>query len=405
MSTTRDIVEQGSLPVSPVQMPLKWLLGLLQKSGVSRLEVTDDSGRVHVIGRQKQDAPVARVHILRPLALARASAGGLLGFADAYIDGDWDSPSLVDVTDWAMANEAALEGAFSGSWSSRLIHRLMHLLNNNSLRGSRRNISAHYDLGNDFYRLWLDRGMTYSSALFSSTDESLEQAQENKYQKVLDWLDVKHGQKVLEIGCGWAGFAEALSRKRKTRYQGITLSSEQLAYARERMSGKEGYAFDLTDYRDLTETYDRLASIEMIEAVGESHWPRYFGTLRESLNPGGIAVLQVITIDDTRFESYRKGADFIQRYIFPGGMLPSHGIMQEQLKSSGLLLEDSYSFGPDYARTVDIWHRAFLERWPQIEKLGFDERFRRMWSYYLAYCESGFMSGSIDVRLYRIRRP
>ena len=405
MNTTRDTIEEGSLMASPVRVPLRWMLGLLQKSGVSRLEVTDDSGRIHAVGAPKQGAPVARVRIVRPLALLRASTGGLLGFASAYIDGDWDSPSLVDVADWAMANEDALEGAFSGNWSSRLMNRLVHLLNNNSRRGSRRNISAHYDLGNDFYRLWLDQGMTYSSALFSREDESLEQAQEKKYQKVLEWLDVKEGQKVLEIGCGWGGFAEALSRKQVLSYHGITLSTEQLAYARERLSGLDNYEFSLTDYRDLQGKYDRITSIEMVEAVGESHWPKYFSTLRNRLNPGGIAVLQVITIDDSRFDTYRKGTDFIQRYIFPGGMLPSHGIMQEQLKSAGLLLEDSHSFGLDYARTVSLWHSSFLDRWPQIETLGFDERFKRMWSYYLAYCESGFKTGSIDVRMYRIQRP
>lgn len=279
-------------------------------------------------------------------------------------------------------------------------------MNRNTRRGSRRNIAAHYDLGNEFYRQWLDAGMSYSAGLFSSGGETLEQAQNAKLDRVLRLLELAGGERVLEIGCGWGALAERLVQNRCSLI-GITLSNEQLAYAQQRLSGQapaEHCNLRLQDYRDVRGNFDRIVSIEMLEAVGEAYWPTYFKKLHECLRPGGIAVLQVITIDEARFENYRHRPDFIQKYIFPGGMLPTPEIIGREASKAGLHLVSNEFFGDDYARTLEEWRTRFQNAWPQIKALGFDQRFKKMWDYYLAYCQVGFETAAITVGLYKFKR-
>ncbi|WP_207062292.1 cyclopropane-fatty-acyl-phospholipid synthase family protein [Motiliproteus sp. SC1-56] len=395
-----------TVPSAPARrLPLLYraLISRLEQAEVSRLRLVLPDGRELALGQTRDGVPLPRLRIRRAKALLRGWFGGLTGWAEGFMADDWACDDLVALTDWAMANEAALDRAFAGSWLATAVNRLLHRLNANTRRGSRRNIAYHYDLGNDFYRLWLDPSMTYSSALFATPDEPLELAQQRKYRRILQLLAPQPRDRVLEIGCGWGGFGEALLRDHDSHWYGVTLSQEQLAWSRERLASfGERARCSLTDYRDLQQRYDGIVSIEMLEAVGEANWPLYFQRLRQLLKPGGRAVVQVITIDDARFETYRRGSDFIQRYIFPGGMLPSPSRMREQIQGAGLRLLHEEGFGADYARTLAHWHRAFVEAWPRIRKQGFDERFYRLWRYYLAYCESGFRAGSIDVRLYQI---
>jgi cyclopropane-fatty-acyl-phospholipid synthase len=281
-------------------------------------------------------------------------------------------------------------------------NRLQHRLRENTKRGSRRNIAAHYDLGNAFYQQWLDRGMNYSSAIYRDGD-TLEDAQAAKVGRIAELLDLRGNERVLEVGCGWGAVAERLLQERAAQYVGLTLSREQLAFARERLADKgERADVRLQDYRDVTGTFDRIASIEMFEAVGERYWPVYFDKIRALLAEGGAAVLQIITIDEKRFDTYRKTPDFIQRYIFPGGVLPTAAIIEREIRRAGLRLVHNEAFGQSYALTLREWRNRFLRSWPKIETLGFDQQFRRMWEYYLAYCEVGFRFGSIDVRLIKL---
>jgi cyclopropane-fatty-acyl-phospholipid synthase len=352
-----------------------------------------------------QPGPDAVLNVRRWRAVRRMLTGGDLGFARAYIDGDWHSPDLVTLLDFAMTNEAPLGEATSGSLLARGMDRLRHLRRTNTRRGSRRNIAAHYDLGNDFYTFWLDAGMNYSSALFNDTDQTLEQAQIVKLQRVAALLDVRSGQNILEIGIGWGGLAEYLTKACGGNVTGVTLSKEQLAYADARMHAgvrTKNWDLRLQDYRDVGGRYDRIASIEMVEAVGERYWPAYFVKLRQLLSEDGIAVLQAITIADERFAAYRQRPDFIQRYIFPGGMLPSVEIIRREAERAGLQTAVCETFGDSYARTLAEWRRRFLQAWPKIAALGFDVRFQRMWDYYLAYCEIGFRCGAINVHLLKL---
>lgn len=332
-------------------------------------------------------------------------ARGDVGFAEAWIDVDWHSADPVALLTLLAANREALGRAVYGQWLGLLGARLRHLFNANTRGGSRRNIMAHYDLGNDFYRQWLDPTMSYSSALYADDPAGgarpLAAAQLAKYRRILRRLDVQPGQRILEIGCGWGGFAEVAAREAGALVHGLTLSPAQLEFARDRMqrAGLSGQVrLDLCDYRDLVaEPFDHIVSIEMFEAVGERWWPTYFAKVAGALKPGGKAVVQSITIADDLFADYRKGTDFIQQYIFPGGMLPSRAAFRAAAARQGLTVSDEFAFGRDYARTLAEWRQAFEDNWPAIRQQGFDERFRRLWRFYLAYCEAGFLAGNIDV--------
>ena len=330
---------------------------------------------------------------------SRVLARGDIGLAEAYLDGQWDCPDITGLLSLFARNRSTLVKAVYGSWRQLLAARLRHWFNDNSRSGSKRNIMAHYDLGNDFYRLWLDRSMTYSAALYRDEDNgSLLAAQNAKYRRILERLQAKAGETVLEIGCGWGGFAETAVRDH-LQVTGQTLSPAQLEWAKHRVPEAD---LRLQDYRDTRETFDHVVSIEMFEAVGEKWWPTYFSTIARALKPGGRAVIQSITIDDKLFASYRRGTDFIQQYIFPGGMLPSRGAFRKAAERQGLQVTDEFAFGLDYARTLAEWRKSFTAAWPQIEPLGFDETFRRLWHLYLCYCEAGFLAGNIDVVQFEI---
>ncbi len=332
---------------------------------------------------------------------------GALGFAAAYMAGDIEVDDLTALLRFFLQNRDTFDEANPGIFRKAANDLHYHLSRRNTKQGARENISEHYDLGNDFYGEWLDPSMTYSSAVFTSGDQSLEEAQRAKYHAVADAAGIKQGDSVLEIGCGWGGFAETVAQDYGASLYGITLSTEQLKFATERMlrQGLDNMAtLHLEDYRDTMGAFDHVCSIEMIEAVGEEHWPDYFQTVRDRLKPGGTAAIQAITIDEADFPHYRSGPDFIQRYIFPGGMLLTHRIMKEQGERVGLVLEKVENFGRSYAQTLRLWRDRFLERWPVIAPLGYDETFRRKWVYYLSYCEAGFDEGNIDVGIYQYRR-
>jgi cyclopropane-fatty-acyl-phospholipid synthase len=350
--------------------------------------------------RGSDPGPSALLRVNRPASLlGRVSVSGAVGLAESYMRGDWDSPDLTDILVVLALNEAALSSEDRPVTPINWINRLRHRANRNSIRGSRRNIAAHYDLGNDFYRLWLDATMTYSAALFGDGDRDLESAQRRKYGRLLNLLGARPGQRLLEIGCGWGGLAVEAAR-RGLQVTGVTLSREQLelAMSRVRAEGLEGSVeLRLQDYRQLQGAFDHLISIEMLEAVGEENWHTYARTLKARLAPGGRAALQFITIEDDCYEVYRKTPDFVQRYIFPGGMLPSPERFRGVMQAVGLRPVREDYFGSHYARTLADWHRRFLDAERRIAKLGYDERFRRMWRYYLSYCEAGFRIGRIDL--------
>jgi len=392
------------------QQPTHWLLRLLhrrlQRAGISSLRLTTRHGQSVRIGSVGPE-PTAHLHIHRPTAVLRALSSGLMGWAEGYMAGDWGSDNLRTLTRWAADNETALKEAFPGGPISRGLHRLWHRLHANSLRGSRRNIASHYDLGNDFYCQWLDSTMSYSSALFSHPQQPLAEAQQAKYNRILQLARPKPGQHFLEIGCGWGGFAETIARHPSLQLHGITLSRAQLEWAQRRMqaaNAEDRVTLSYQDYRTLDKQYDRVVSIEMFEAVGEEHWPTFFNTLHRVLKPGGTAVMQIIVIDPQRFEHYRCHTDFIQRYIFPGGMLPTADKVATLAQQHGFDLQRVERFGPDYQRTLAHWYDAFEEQWPSLQAQGFDARFRRMWRYYLAYCEAGFRNGALDVCLFQLQR-
>jgi cyclopropane-fatty-acyl-phospholipid synthase len=354
--------------------------------------------------RGQANGPDAVMTVHRWRALRSMLLDGEYGFTDSYLNGEWTTPDLAQLLEFCTRNESALAVMATSGWLSLVRNRLAHRLHGNSRRGSRRNIAAHYDLGNGFFEPWLDAGMNYSSALWANCN-TLERAQDLKLERIADLLDLTGGERVLEIGCGWGALAEKLIRRYGTNVLGITLSMEQLFYAQKRLAVEavQGRAdLRLMDYRDVPGRFDRIVSIEMIEAVGERYWPNYFGKLRDSLVSGGVAVLQAITIDEQRFAAYRNTPDFIQRYIFPGGVLPTRSIIEQEATRAGLKLVHQESFGDSYVKTLREWRFRFAQAWPSIEMLGFSERFRRMWEYYLAYCEVGFNLGTIDVGFFKL---
>ncbi|MEO0939862.1 MAG: cyclopropane-fatty-acyl-phospholipid synthase family protein [Pseudomonadota bacterium] len=356
----------------------------------------------------KNPGPVAEMHIHNTDLFARLLREGDLGFSDAYLDGWWSTPDLQAFMDLVHADNDDVYNAFPGQKLIQSWEKFRFWLQRNHKKQARKNISAHYDLGNTFYGLWLDDTMTYSSAIFETGQESFEAAQTAKYASMVDQMGVKPGDHVLEIGCGWGGFAEYAARERGLKVTGLTISEQQLNYARTRIA-KAGLShmvdFKLQDYRDETGTYDGIASIEMFEAVGEQYWPTYFNTVRERLKPGASATLQIITVADSRWDVYKRGVDFIQKYIFPGGMLPCPTVLREQVAKAGLAVERSIEFGQSYNITLRRWHEVFNARWDEIAAMGFDERFRRMWNYYLTSCAATFDNAICDVTQITIKRP
>jgi cyclopropane-fatty-acyl-phospholipid synthase len=358
----------------------------------------------------REPGPAATLIVRDPRMVAKLAFGGCLGLCEGYIEGMWDSPNVTEVLRLGTANEMAWDAMLRGKPWARMASWVMHRLRPNTRKGAKRNIAEHYDLGNDFYAAWLDPSMTYSSALFADGVTDLQAAQAQKYRTLARALGLKPGMTVLEIGCGWGGFAEMAAAEFGARVTGITLSREQLAYAQARIA-KAGLSDQVTlrleDYRDTRETFDRIASIEMFEAVGEEYWPAYFDTLRARLAPGGLAGLQVITIADRLFADYRKTADFIQRYIFPGGMLPSPARLHEEIGRAGLVLMEQTWFGRDYAETLSRWRLSFQAGWERISGMSaqYDDRFKRLWEFYLGYCEVGFAAGFTDVGQIIIQRP
>lgn len=387
---------------------VEWMgLKLIGRPRFGGLTVVFPNGRSRTVGN-----PGTGEHAVLKLnnfkVITQAMRRGTVGFAAAYIDGDVEVDDLTALFRFFLQNRDMFESANPGLFRKAAHDLAYHLSRPNTREGSKQNISEHYDLGNDFYGEWLDPSMTYSSALFASGNQSLEQAQREKYHRVADMAGIKPGHTVLEIGCGWGGFAEAVARDYKARLRGITLSREQLKYGLERLKrqGLDEYAeLVFEDYRDTTGQFDHIGSIEMIEAVGEEHWPSYFQTVHDRLKPGGTAAIQAITINEADFEGYRSGPDFIQRYIFPGGMLLTKTAMREQGNRVGLVLENVENFRLSYAKTLRLWRERFLERWNVIAPLGYDEQFKRKWVYYLSYCEAGFTEGSIDVGIYQYRKP
>lgn len=393
-------VSAPSAPPASAQIILK----LLSKLGQGTLHLRTPDGALRAFG--SGGIPV-RLEMNSWDLFSAALRSGDIGFAESYIAGQWQTDDLPGLIALLIRNRGQMEAAVYGSWWGRLAYRVKHLLNRNSKAGSRKNIHAHYDIGNAFYQLWLDPSMTYSSALFSGQTGNLEQAQAAKYRSILNQLQLKRGDKVLEIGCGWGGFAEIAAGEAGVHVTGLTLSTEQLAYARARLD-KAGLGqltdLKLCDYRDSAGQYDAVASIEMFEAVGESYWPSYFECLARNLKPGGRACIQTITIADELFERYRKSTDFIQQYIFPGGMLPSPGVFASMAAKHGLTVTSSFAFGIDYAETLALWRKAFNARLQQVRAQGFDERFIRTWEFYLCYCEAAFREKNTDVMHFTLTR-
>lgn len=387
----------------PAGFRLAGMMVLRAKRGRIRFDLPD--GR-SVLFDHGEPGPSAVVQVHNFDFAKRAIAGGDVGFAESYMDQEWSTPDLTSVLEFFSENFEAAGQLAVGGFMVRMTNMVRHVFNRNSKAGSKRNIEAHYDLGNEFYELWLDDTMTYSSALYTDQNLSLEQAQNAKYARIVDELGFSEGNSVLEIGCGWGGFAEYAAKERGANVTCLTISPSQREWALKRIQREglnEKVSIRLEDYRDHQGKYDGIASIEMFEAVGESYWPSYFSKVSESLNAGAKAALQIITIQDSLFPRYRKRADFIQRYIFPGGMLPSELALREQVLDAGLQIEQTHYFGPDYAKTLRIWAKAFEEKWGQIAPLGFDERFRRMWRFYLSYCEAGFDNGRINVGHFTLR--
>ena len=345
--------------------------------------------------------PIAKIYLHNWKLPRKVALGGTIGVAESYMDADWDSPDVTSMLEFFLVNRSIYGDVASQSPIINFVESVRHWFNRNTRSGSQKNISAHYDLGNDFYSLWLDSSMTYSSAIYEDGANSLKAAQDAKYRSLATNMGVTKDSHILEIGCGWGGFAEFVAREFGAKVTGLTISKEQLAYAQNRIE-KAGLSklvdFKFQDYRDETGKYDHIASIEMFEAVGEEYWSTYFGTIKKCLKDNGTAGLQIITIRNEAFEDYRKRPDFIQRYIFPGGMLPSPNALTKVTSQEGLQLESERIFAQDYARTLKDWRITFWEKWDDVKKLGFDQRFKRMWEFYLHYCEAGFATNSIDVR-------
>ena len=379
---------------------------LISRMPRGRLDLVLPDGRRF---RAEGKAPgyVAELHIHNLDLFGRLIREGDLGFCEAYMDGWWSTPDLMAFMDLVHDEAEEIYDGFPGQKLVRAYEKLRFWLQGNSRRQARKNISYHYDLGNEFYGLWLDETMTYSSAKFDSGQEGLEAAQTQKYASMVDQMGVVPGDHVLEIGCGWGGFAEYAAKERGLKVTGLTISKEQHDYAVDRIA-KAGLSdmvdIKLQDYRDEAGVYDGIASIEMFEAVGEKYWPVYFNALRDRLKPGKNATLQIITVQHRRWHVYKRGVDFIQKYIFPGGMLPSPVVLRQEIEKAGLSVARSIEFGESYSQTLRRWHEVFNAKWDKVAHLGFDDRFRRMWNFYLTSCAGTFHSGNCDVTQITVTR-
>lgn len=393
---------------APLSFSPRFVFWALQRMRHGRVIVNMPDGNTHRFGAAEETAPSAQVNVHDTRMFRRLLRAGNTGFAEAYMEGQWSTPDLAALLKILNENMILYRQHFEAVAFMKYFTRILHALRPNSRRGAQRNIHAHYDLGNEFYRQWLDPSMTYSSALFDGRRRNLEDAQENKYKALAEQIGLGPDHHVLEIGCGWGGFAEYAARHIGCQVTGITISREQLAFGQKRIQASglsDKVDLKYCDYRDVDRQYDRVVSIEMFEAVGEKYWPVFFDKLWACLKPGGRAGLQIITIEDARFETYRKNADFIQRYIFPGGMLPSPDKLRQAVRAANLRLSDQKDFAKDYAETLARWRQQFLHAWPDIQAIGFDGRFKNMWEYYLAYCEAGFSTGSIEVSHFTLDRP
>ncbi|MEY2947986.1 MAG: Cyclopropane-fatty-acyl-phospholipid synthase [Pseudomonadota bacterium] len=396
------------MAIQSAPMAARRVLQLLEKMehGTLTVQFPDRSSKVYGNGAM----PHAAISLRNWNVFLASMKSGDIGFAETYIAGDWTTPALSDLLRVMIQNRRVVEDLIYGSWWGRMIYRVKHLLNRNHKANSRKNIHAHYDLGNAFYELWLDGTMNYSSALFEGDfSRTMQTAQNAKVRRALQATDVKAGSRVLEIGCGWGALAEMATLEMGAHVTGVTLSTEQLAFANARMkwNGKAAQAdLRLQDYRDIDDgPYDAVCSIEMIEAVGQEYWPTYFQTVSKMLKPGGKACIQSIVIDDALFDRYVKSTDFIQQYIFPGGCLPSPSEFRRQARLAGLEVVDELKFGPDYAETLRRWRHDFLAHEAQVLTLGFDTAFIRTWEFYLAYCEAAFDEANTDVIQFTLKKP
>ena len=378
------------------------------KHGTLTLQLPDGSLQRFGSGH----APMASLHLHNWKPCSAALRSGDIGFAESYIAGDWTTPHLTDLLELLIINRQEVESAIYGSWLGRLAYRVKHLLNRNTKANSQKNIHAHYDLGNAFYALWLDKTMNYSSAIFDSPDTTMVEGQHAKVRRALSQAQVKPGDRVLEIGCGWGALAEMAATEFSASVVGVTLSTEQLDWARQRMArlGVSDKAdLRLQDYRDIGKTtldapFDAICSIEMVEAVGRGYWPEYFQTVARLLKPGGHACIQSIVIADELFERYIGSTDFIQQYVFPGGCLPCPREFRAQAEAAGFDVVDEFSFGLDYARTLRLWRDAFVAQEARVLELGFDKRFIRIWEFYLCYCEAAFSQANTSVMQFTLRK-
>ncbi|MFY8082386.1 MAG: class I SAM-dependent methyltransferase [Rubrivivax sp.] len=407
MNTTT--AQAFSLP-SAAPAAARTVFALLKKLQHGTLDVQMPDGAQARFGSGAEHEPKAALRLVDWRVCSAALKSGDIGFAEAYIDGHWTTPDLAALLRLFIANRNAMDSVIYGTWWGSLAYRLKHLLNRNSRNGSKKNIHAHYDIGNSFYKLWLDETMNYSSALFEGDfSRPSSQAQTAKVRRALTECGVRPGDRVLEIGCGWGALAQEAAASLGARVTGVTLSTEQLGFARERLQ-RLGVAecadLRLQDYRDISDgPYDAVASIEMFEAVGRAYWASYFQTVHRQLKPGGRACIQTITIRDDLFDRYVKSTDFIQQYIFPGGLLPSPQAFRAEARRAGLEVVNELAFGPDYAETLRRWRADFMDRDSQVRRLGFDTRFMRIWEFYLAYCEAAFDTGNTDVIQFTLRRP
>jgi cyclopropane-fatty-acyl-phospholipid synthase len=371
------------------------------------IEISLPDGRLF-IARGENEGPVARIDMKTGDGFTRLVRDGEVGFMEAYMDLDWDSPDIQCFMDVVFMNNEQIGMSYPGAGLVKMYERVRHWLNSNSKRQARKNISYHYDLGNDFYKLWLDDTMTYSSALYKTGEESMESAQIQKYAQMCDEMDVKEDDHILEIGCGWGGFAEYAAGQRGARVKGLTISQEQHDYAVARMERaglSDRVEIVMQDYRDETAKYDGIASIEMFEAVGEKYWPVYFDKVNACLKDGAKATLQIITVPQERYTVYRNSVDFIQKYIFPGGMLPTEEILKDQIARAGLDFSNMIDFRRSYSKTLRSWFDTFNAKWDEVSPMGFDERFRRMWNLYLTGCASGFEYDTTGLVQITMRKP